>query len=423
MEIKLKTDGKEQEIAWYKAQLNDLSGAVIGLQYKLAEMSNEIIQMKKGLELIADLNNFHQQSDVNDIYQYFTEHINIRMQMDRSLVLKPIENSLNQFKPFHCSGYSNIETARIQEEIFSLPGSFLEKKGSMLFNSETTSDSFTDIVCSKLRLNYFILSPVLLEGKIISFLVAGRKFESQTLATSKLLIDDVRTMEAIAGIIAAIRNQYEKFRMLDDERTRIAREMHDDIGSELTRIRMLSYQLKNHQALPPEQETKLEKISEAASKVFQGVNEIIWTMNSSNDTLDTMMAYIRRYTSEYLEGYGISYKINFQDELPDITVQHNFRRNIFLTVKEALHNIIKHAKAANASLGMKYSSGTFIMEISDDGRGINRKNKAGIGLNSMNDRIKSLGGSVEVLQREGGGTSIILSLNLATHAVNNTTFM
>ena len=127
----------------------------------------------------------------------------------------------------------------------------------------------------------------------------GRKIEIVLLAASRILLHDMHALEAIAGEIAALKNQHDQFLLLEKERTRISAEMHDDIGSEVTKIKMFSQALNMKMEDGTVEKMKLQSISDAASKMLQSINEIIWTMNSRNDTLTNLAAYIRRYASEY----------------------------------------------------------------------------------------------------------------------------
>src|SRR5437763_1493028 len=96
-----------REAGYYKSQLDGLTGVVVSLEYKLAEMSNEVSQMRKGLRLIADMQEFRPVIDLKEIYDHFTEQINLRLQMDHCLALMPVGGSRNYLSPAYAKGYSS----------------------------------------------------------------------------------------------------------------------------------------------------------------------------------------------------------------------------------------------------------------------------------------------------------------------------
>lgn len=414
----------KKEVTYYKAQVNELSGAIIALEYKLAEMGNEIKQMRKGFSLIAGLQQHKQLSQPQDLYDHFTEQVNVQMQMNHSLVLLPARER-NCFMPAHMKGYHAKVIEELKTEIIKLPETFVTEKRSLLVNSLSEKTPFIELLADKLRTKYFVLTPVIVRGELTAFLFAGRKVEVLPLAASRLLIHDQHALEAIAGVIAAIKNQFEQFRLLEEERTRIAREMHDDIGAELTKIKMFSQSLLLPSAKEPTDQAKLRKIADAASNVLANVNEIIWTMNSQNDQLENLAAYIRRYASEYLETHGLLSTIGFEEIPQGVFVNSLFRRSIVLVIKEALHNIVKHAKATTVVFNLDYKGGVLHISIADDGTGILRDQKGGNGMKSMELRVKDIGGHLTI---ESGlqGTTLKLEVALAhtsIHAEKNTTLV
>jgi signal transduction histidine kinase len=215
----------------------------------------------------------------------------------------------------------------------------------------------------------------------------------------------------IIVIIFIIRYQSQKIRLIEKERNRISRELHDDIGAELSRISMLSQHLRKKTNLDAEMEEKLRKISETGKKVLSSVGEIIWTMNPQKDNLESLFAYIRRFVSEYLETNGIDVTIKFPDDIPAISITDEYRRNIFLVIKEAVFNITKHSKATMVSLSMNFRKRSAEFEISDNGTGFSIKEKQdwGNGLRNMNQRMKEIGGNFQISSEDSRGTLIKLT--------------
>jgi signal transduction histidine kinase len=212
-------------------------------------------------------------------------------------------------------------------------------------------------------------------------------------------------------IIFIIRLQREKIRLIKKERNRISRELHDDIGAELSRITVISQHLQEKTNKNDEMYEKLGKISEAGKKVLGSIGEIIWTMNPQKNNLESIFAYIRRYVSEYLEMSGIEVNIEFPDKIPTNSVSDEYRRNIFLVIKEAIYNITKHSAATRVRLTMKFRKRWAEVEISDNGTGFSVKEKQnwGNGLSNMNQRMKDIGGSFQITSDKNQGTLIKLT--------------
>jgi signal transduction histidine kinase len=211
-----------------------------------------------------------------------------------------------------------------------------------------------------------------------------------------------------AAIHAFLENQRKKIRLIINERNRIARELHDDIGAELTRITILSQSLQKNKNLDEEIQTKHRKIAETGKKVLGTIGEIIWTMNPQKDNLDSLAAYIRRFVTEYLETNDIDLHIEFPNEIPANAISDEYRRNVFLVIKEAISNITKYSKATSVRLSLNLREKLAEIEISDNGTGFSVKEKEnwGNGLTNMNQRMKDIGGTFLIRSEINVGTFI-----------------
>ncbi len=191
----------------------------------------------------------------------------------------------------------------------------------------------------------------------------------------------------------------------DNERTRIAQEIHDDIGSGLTNIRLLSEIAKAKSNSLPNENIALQKISNSANELIENMNEIIWSINSKNDSLHNLIAYLRSYVVKYFEDYeSYTVQIDIKNNIPNINIDGSFRRSIFLVIKEALHNIVKHAKANKVSFQILYlDPNNLNIVIEDNGIGIveGKNLQFSNGIRNMQERIKSLGGNVIVYSKKG----------------------
>ena len=195
------------------------------------------------------------------------------------------------------------------------------------------------------------------------------------------------------------------------ERHRISADLHDDVGSGLSKITLLSELLKT-QAKTPENRKEAEKISETALELSSTISEIIWALNSNNDYLENMVAYIRRYAAEYFENSPVKLKIITPGKIVQTPINGEHRRNIFYTVKEALHNIMKHAQATEAELKFVLINDKLDVIISDNGKGIpdGKLNRVGNGINNMRNRMKSISGDFRIVSHDG--TKIMLKLTV-----------
>jgi signal transduction histidine kinase len=185
------------------------------------------------------------------------------------------------------------------------------------------------------------------------------------------------------------------------ERHRISADMHDDLGAGVTSIRLFSELAKkklNGLVIP-----EIDKVSAFANELLVNMNAIIWSMSGQNDQLDNMVAYIRSYALEYGEQAGLAITIDSPDTIPALPIKGEVRRNIFLIVKEALHNVVKHAQATSVSIQIKIDANSINLLIQDNGVGINPEKirQFGNGLKNMQKRMESIGGRFEIYSNNG----------------------
>jgi len=194
-----------------------------------------------------------------------------------------------------------------------------------------------------------------------------------------------------------LRKRLERREAVDRERRRISADLHDEIGSGLSRISLLTELLKKEAGTPAA--TKgAEKIAAVSGELSGNISEIIWALNTNNDQLENLVAYIRRYAAGYFENSPVGLKISLPDAIPDLPVSGEHRRCIFYAVKEALHNIVKHAEATEARLEIKFHGEFLYVTVSDNGKGIHHegKNRFGNGLVNMEERMTSIGGTLRI---------------------------
>jgi len=207
---------------------------------------------------------------------------------------------------------------------------------------------------------------------------------------------------------------FEKELSLRNERDRIAAEMHDDLGAGLSTIRFLSLLAKEKERDPVKSE-RIDKIAHSAAEVMEKMADIIWVMNSRNDTLENFTNHFRRYAGDYLDTHGIRFFFEIPDALPPIILSGAHRRNLLLALKECLHNVVKHAGATEVHIRVLPNKRLEIT-VADNGRGIpgeflqhvEKGNHTGMGngLHNLHRRMETLGGTLEIENHRG--TSVTL---------------
>lgn len=222
-----------------------------------------------------------------------------------------------------------------------------------------------------------------------------------------------RTKETETLKAQNLMQQYEKeiavFKAQQSERERISADMHDELGSGMTAIRLMSEIARNK--MKENTPVEIHKISQSADEVLNKMNAIIWSMNSGNDTLDNLLSYIRSYTLEYLDNTNIDCKVEIPDEIPDKEITGDKRRNVFLCVKETLNNMLKHSGATAVSIKVELNHSLKI-QIADNGKGIDMENlrRFGNGLKNINRRMESIGGSFKIENNNGTVTTLELPI-------------
>jgi len=203
----------------------------------------------------------------------------------------------------------------------------------------------------------------------------------------------------------------EKQQAVEKERTRIATDMHDDLGAGLSKIKFLSETIgiKKQQQQPIEED--IGKIREYSHDMIDKMGEIVWALNQKNDSLSDLLSYTRAYASEYLSQNGIHCSFHEPEHFPARSVSGEFRRNIYLTVKEALHNVVKHAQATEVCFTISTDL-DLLINIHDNGTGFNENNIRPFsnGLGNMKKRMEDLGGSCRIVH--DNGTIVLITVPL-----------
>ncbi|GAB3336541.1 hypothetical protein GCM10027299_46700 [Larkinella ripae] len=216
-----------------------------------------------------------------------------------------------------------------------------------------------------------------------------------------------RQRTADSALLAAVRERelavvQSELQGQQKERLRISKEMHDDLGASLTAIGLLSEVVKNRMgaATTPE----VEKISSISADMVTSMNEIIWSLNTKNDSLNGLIAYTRSYASEFIDNTSLTLRTEVEELPNEVPMRGVDRRNVFLTVKEALNNVVKHAQASQVILRMLPATTQLTIEVCDNGSGFTPSEKSSLrnGLGNMQNRMAESGGDCQILPSPTG---------------------
>lgn len=197
-------------------------------------------------------------------------------------------------------------------------------------------------------------------------------------------------------------------KMREEERVRIARDMHDEIGSGLTRISFMGEQIKLQRDAEV-RKNDISKVIEQSRYLSKNLREIIWAIDPTNDKLSELLFYMRDYINEFSDNTGISCKIDFPEYEANLEVTSEIRRNLFLALKEILNNIAKHANAENIQIKFYLKNKLGFLEVEDNGKGFDQEAiKRGVGLDSIKIRTEKLNGVFILKSKIDNGTSIKL---------------
>jgi len=197
--------------------------------------------------------------------------------------------------------------------------------------------------------------------------------------------------------------EYEKLLAVQMERQRISSEIHDDIGAGLSGIRLLS-EMTSQKIQNIELRDEVNKIHSSISELSGKMREVIWSLNTDNDTLENLIYFLQRQTVQLFENSSIKVIVTMPHEsIPEVSINGEKRRHILLIVKEALHNVIKHSHATWCQLTMNITNDILIIIVADNGKGLehNKGNEWGNGMRNMNKRTNQVGGTVTIDGKTG----------------------
>jgi signal transduction histidine kinase len=210
---------------------------------------------------------------------------------------------------------------------------------------------------------------------------------------------------------------------LEKERARIARDIHDQLGANLTQVALLGELVESDKDTPEEVEVHARQICHTARETTRTLDEIVWTVNPSNDTLEGLITYICKHAQDYLAVAGVRYRLDVPAQLPEIAVLPEVRHNVFLASKEAVTNVVRHATASSVCVRLRLVSSSFTLEVEDNGRGVAGMDEKAVqsrnGLRNMRKRMADIGGDFSIGPGTDGGTLVRLTAPLGNHSARH----
>jgi signal transduction histidine kinase len=206
--------------------------------------------------------------------------------------------------------------------------------------------------------------------------------------------------------------QLKEITAIDEERRRISHDLHDDIGSHLTQIALVSDMAKSKLDDKDAICADLDGIYDEAKSLVRKLDETIWAIRPENDKMEDLVDYICNQSQQFLQAVDIRCRLHLPEDFPDIDMNAQRRHDIYLCVKEAVHNIIKHSGGTQADLSFDYTSGWLTIVVQDNGGGIVPSVRQGNGLLNMDARMKKMNGTYEMTSDPSKGTTVTFKLKM-----------
>ena len=203
----------------------------------------------------------------------------------------------------------------------------------------------------------------------------------------------------------------ERQRASEQERTRIARDIHDQLGIGLTRISMLSLSVTAQVPQPSRIRENVQEIYQTTNELTRSMDEIVWAVNPRHDTLDSLLTYLGGFARKFLETAEIRCRLDLPMEVPSCVLSADLRHNLFLAFKEVLNNAVKHAAASEVRIAGRVRATEFVLTVEDNGIGfvLTPPQTAGNGLTNLQQRLREVGGQFACESGIGVGTTVRLT--------------
>jgi ligand-binding sensor domain-containing protein/signal transduction histidine kinase len=216
------------------------------------------------------------------------------------------------------------------------------------------------------------------------------------------------------------RRQIERLKVqqaTERERVRIAQDLHDDLGAGLTEIAMLSEVVRQHRGQPQAVDTHAQRIFRSASEMTQALDEIVWAVNPTNDSLDKLVSFTCEFARAILEPAGIRCRLDLPDQVPELDLSSQIRHQLCMALKECLNNVLKHARASEVHIRIGLLGRQLSLAVEDDGAGFDPAalpDRTGThdGLDNLRQRLAEIHGVCEIHSAPGQGTRVLMQCTI-----------
>jgi signal transduction histidine kinase len=218
----------------------------------------------------------------------------------------------------------------------------------------------------------------------------------------------------------------EREQAVERERTRIAKDIHDHLGANLTRISLLSQSAHGELKNPGQAAVQLDRIYDTSRELTRSMDEIVWAVNPRHDSLDSLASYLGNFAQDYLASINIRCRLDIPLHLPQWPITAETRHDLFLAFKETLHNVVKHSGATEASVSLTTDASGFTLIVQDNGKGFDvaraendwesHRLGRGNGLKNLRQRLEKIGGRCEIHSLPGTGTGVRFYLAVSAAA-------
>ena len=201
---------------------------------------------------------------------------------------------------------------------------------------------------------------------------------------------------------------------MEQERARIAQDLHDELGSGITEISMLAARAKPASAPDEKRGQHLDQVAQKAREMVTALDEIVWAMNPGHDSLASLVSYFCLYADRFLGLANIAWHLEGPPEQPDRAVDSQHRHQLFLAFKEALTNVVRHSGATEVRLSIHAGQDRLNLSIADNGRGLpaGARTEEMNGVANMRMRVEKLNGKFDIASEAGRGTVVRFSVPL-----------
>jgi two-component sensor histidine kinase len=271
-------------------------------------------------------------------------------------------------------------------------------------------------------INYASLSPGRYQFQVQAVTADGNASPSPATVTFTILRPIwqrwwfVTLVALMFGLAVSVIYRYRVGRLIEMERvrTRIAADLHDDIGSSLSQIALLSEVVRRRVTRddPPVTDS-LAQIAGSSRELVDSMSDIVWAIDPRKDHLSDLIQRMRRFASEVFTARDIEFRFLERAEAEDMKLGADVRRQVFLIFKESVNNIVRHSACNQADIEFRVEHGWLTLKVSDDGKGFDSEEQSdGHGLVSIRERAKALGGDLEVISHNGDGTTVRLRVSV-----------